>query len=76
MSYSCALNPIKDGSEQGVIYQALPIVGFEPGTSTSQTLKSGSITDDSTYKLGWSQDHPDLQKNVYIHLPKDNYMLN
>ena len=33
-------------------------------------------TDDSTCKLGWSQDHLDLQKNVYIHLPKNNYMLN
>ena len=70
MNHSCAPSPIEDASEQRVIYQTLPIVGFEPGTSTSQILKSGSITDGFVCKLGWSQDHLDLQKNVYIHLPK------
>ena len=30
----------------------------------------------STCKPGWSQDHLNLQKNVYIHLPKKYYMLN
>ena len=33
-------------------------------------------TDDSTCKVGWSQDQPDLQKNVYIYLLKKYYMLN
>jgi len=29
---------------------------------------------DSTCKLGWSQDHPDIQKIAYIHLLKNSYI--
>ena len=29
---------------------------------------------DSTCKLGWSQEHPNLQKIAYVHLLKNSYI--
>jgi len=40
---------------------------WKPPPPPWEPLPSGG----STYKPGWSQDHPDLQKNVDIHLPKN-----